>query len=36
MYNLEELQGKTLSELEVIAKKLGVKIKSKETKQDIA
>ena len=36
MYNLEELQGKTLSELEVIAKELGVKIKSKDTKQDIA
>jgi transcription termination factor Rho len=36
MYNLEELQGKTLSELEDIAKGLGVKIKSKDTKQDIA
>ena len=36
MYNLEELQGKTLPELEDIAKELGVKIKSKDTKQDIS
>lgn len=35
MYNLEQLEGKTVAELGEIASQLGLKIKSKDTKQEI-